>query len=127
MQNNKLPTNRSFGILFFIVFLIISLWPLINKEEIRLWALVISFIFFILGILQSKLLTPLNKLWMKFGFFLGRIISPLVMGIIFFGVVTPTGFIMKIFKKDILKLKKSYKKSFWILKDNSKNNMENQF
>ena len=127
MQNNKLPTNRSFGMLFFIVFLIISLWPLINKEEIRLWTLVISFIFFILGILQSKLLTPLNKLWMKFGFFLGKIISPLVMGIIFFGVVTPTGFIMKIFKKDTLKLKKSYKKSFWILKDNSKNNMENQF
>ena len=109
MQKNiKLPSNRNFGIVFFIVFLIIALWPLLKQNEIRIWSLIISFIFFVLGLINSKLLTPLNKLWFKFGILLGNIIAPIIMGIVFFLVVTPTGLIMRFFRKDILKLKKKY-------------------
>ena len=123
----KLPTNRSFGIVFFIVFLIISLWPLFSANEVRIWSLIISIIFLILGLINSRILTPLNKLWFKFGIFLGNIISPIVMGIIYFGVVTPTGLMMKLFRKDILKLKKNNSETYWVIKDNSNNNMKNQF
>ena len=128
MQKNiKLPSNRNFGIVFFIVFLIIALWPLLKQNEIRIWSLIISFIFFILGLINSKLLTPFNKLWFKFGIFLGNIISPIVMGIVFFLVVTPTGLIMRFLRKDILKLKNNSKDSYWIDKDNTKSSMRNQF
>ena len=86
----KLPTNKNFGIVFFIVFLLIALWPLLNENEIRIWSLLISFIFLALGLINSNLLTPLNKIWIKFGIFLGNFVAPIVMGIIFFLVVTPT-------------------------------------
>ena len=108
-HNINKSSNRSFGIIFFVVFMIVALWPLLNSENVRIWSLVISIIFFFLGILNSKLLTPLNKLWMKFGLLLGKVISPAVMAVIFFGVVTPTGLIMRIFGKDILKLNKNNK------------------
>ncbi len=127
MKDLKLPSNRSFGILFFVVFLIIALWPVINGFQLRIWSIVISIIFLILALLNSKILTPLNKLWMKFGLILGGIISPIIMGVIFFGVVTPTAILMKIFKKDILMLKKNKSETYWIKKDNSNNNMRNQF
>ncbi len=128
MQKNiKLPSNRNFGIVFFIVFLIIALWPLLKQNEIRIWSLIISFIFFLLGLINSKLLTPLNKLWFKFGILLGNIISPIVMGIVFFLVVTPTGLVMRIFRKDILKLKKNSNDTYWINKDNTNSSMRNQF
>ena len=128
MQKNiKLPSNRNFGIVFFIVFLIIALWPVLKQNEIRIWSLIISFIFFVLGLINSKLLTPLNKLWFKFGILLGNIISPIVMGIVFFLVVTPTGLVMRIFRKDILKLKKNSSDSYWINKDNTNSSMRNQF
>ena len=128
MQKNiKLPSNRNFGIVFFIVFLIIALWPLLKQNEIRIWSLIISFIFFVLGLINSKLLTPLNKLWFKFGILLGNIISPIVMGIVFFLVVTPTGLIMKLFRKDLINLKKNNNKSYWIEKSNKRTSMKNQF
>ena len=128
MQKNiKLPSNRNFGVVFFIVFLIIALWPLLKQNEIRIWSLIISFIFFVLGLINSKLLTPLNKLWFKFGILLGNIISPIVMGIVFFLVVTPTGLVMRIFRKDILKLKKNSSDSYWINKDSTNSSMRNQF
>ena len=128
MQKNiKLPSNRNFGIVFFIVFLIIALWPLLKQNEIRIWSLIISFIFFVLGLINSRLLTPLNKLWFKFGILLGNIISPIVMGIVFFLVVTPTGLVMRIFRKDILKLKKNSSDSYWINKDSTNSSMRNQF
>ena len=128
MQKNiKLPSNRNFGIVFFIVFLIIALWPILKQNEIRIWSLIISFIFFVLGLINSKLLTPLNKLWFKFGILLGNIISPIVMGIVFFLVVTPTGLIMRFFRKDILRLKKNSNDSYWINKDNTNSSMRNQF
>ena len=126
-KNIKLPSNRNFGIVFFIVFLIIALWPILKQNEIRIWSLIISFIFFALGLINSKLLTPLNKIWFKFGILLGNIIAPIVMGIVFFLVVTPTGLIMRFFRKDILKLKKNSSDTYWINKDNIKSSMRNQF
>ncbi len=128
MNNDiKIPSNRNFGTVFFIVFFLISLYPLLNNESIRFWALAISLIFLFLGILNSRILTPLNKLWFKFGIFLGKIISPLIMGIIFFFVVTPIGLLMKLFKKDLLNLKFSDKKTYWIEKNEPKSKMKNQF
>ena len=127
MTSQKLPTNRSLGLLFFIVFTFIGLWPIINSESIRIWSIFIALIFFILGIFNSKILTPLNKVWMSFGKLLGNFVSPIVMGIIFFGVVTPTGLLLKLFNKDILNLKKNRNDTYWLKKDNSKSNMKNQF
>ena len=126
-QNLKLPSNRNFGIVFAIVFLIISLWPLLNQNEIRYWSLIVSIIFLSLGLINSKLLLPLNKIWFRFGIFLGNFIAPIVMGIIYFFVVTPTGLIMKMLGKDLLNLKKSNKDSYWIKKDNSNSSLNNQF
>ena len=127
MDEIKLGSNRSFGIVFFVVFLLIATFPLLNHGDIRLWSLLLSFIFLILGLVNSKILTPLNKLWFKFGIFLGKIISPLIMGLIFFVVVTPIGLIMRLLKKDILALKYSEQKSYWIEKTGPKSKMKNQF
>jgi len=123
----KLSSNKSFGLVFFIVFLIIALYPLTNQEDTRIWSLLVSFIFLTLGLLNSRLLLPLNKLWFKFGIFLGNLISPIVMGIIFFLVVTPTALIMRLLGKDVLNLKKNNKNSYWIDKNNSNNNFKKQF
>jgi|TARA_B100001094_G_C17891660_1_gene652009 polyferredoxin len=122
----KVSSNKSFGIVFFIFFLAVALYPLINQGEFRLWALITSLIFLILGLINSSVLTPLNLLWFKFGMLLGRIVSPIIMGLVFFCVVTPTGLIMKFFKKDLLKLKKNNNKSYWIERKN-KSEMKNQF
>ena len=127
MADVKIGSNRSFGIVFFIVFLLISIYPLINNESIRIWSLVVSLIFLVLGIINSNLLLPLNKLWFKFGIFLGKIISPIIMGIIFFLVVTPIGLIMRLIGKDVLNLKYSNHKSYWIEKTGPKSKMKNQF
>jgi len=129
MQNKdiKLGSNRSFGIVFFVVFFIISIYPLINDNPIRLWSLILSLIFLILGLINSKILTPLNIIWMKFGMYLGIFISPIVMGIVFFLVVTPIGIIMKILSKDLLNLRMNKENSYWIEKDKIKSNMKNQF
>ena len=126
-QKIKLPSNRNFGIVFSIVFLIISLWPLLNQNDIRIWSLIISGIFLVLGLINSKLLLPLNKIWFKFGILLGNFIAPIVMGVVYFMVVTPTGLIMKLFGKDLLNLKKNNKDTYWIEKDNSNNDLKNQF
>jgi len=123
----KLSSNRSFGIVFFIVFLIIATWPLLNGNEIRYWSLIISIVFLLLGILNSKILTPLNKIWFKIGILLGNVIAPIIMGIIFFVVVTPTSFVMKILRKDLLNLKKNNENSYWIEKKNENSKMKNQF
>ena len=129
MKNSKIKigSNKSFGIVFFIVFLIIAIWPLLNGYEIRYWSLIISIIFLLLGTLNSKFLTPLNKIWFKIGVLIGNVISPIVMSIIFFLVVTPTALIMKILGKDLLNLKKNTKNSYWIKKQNQNNRMKKQF
>jgi hypothetical protein len=123
----KLPSNKSFGIVFAIFFLIIAFWPIINDNEIRIWSLIISFIFLILGILNSNFLNPLNRIWFKFGIFMGNIISPIVMFIIFFLVVSPIGILMKILGKDLLNLKINNNNSYWINRGNSKSDMKRQF
>ena len=124
----RIGSNRNFGLVFFFVFLIVSLLPLLKEEPFRIWSIVISIIFLILGLMNSKLLTPLNKLWFKFGLFLGTIVSPFVMGIIFFLVITPIGFVMKIIGKDLLNIKHdNKKKSYWINRDKTKSTMKQQF
>jgi len=127
MDDVKIGSNRSFGIVFFVFFLIIAIYPLIKDGELRLWSLFISIVFLFLGLVNSKILNPLNKLWFKFGIFLGKIISPLVMSIIFFLVVTPIGLLMRLFNKDLLNLKFNNNSSYWIEKTEPKSKMNNQF
>ena len=105
MDDIKISSNRSFGIVFFIVFLLIALYPLTYSEEIKVWSATISLIFLVLGLFNSKILTPLNKLWFKFGILLGKIVSPVIMAVIFFLVVTPIGLFMRMIGKDLLNLK----------------------
>jgi len=127
MDDIKVSSNRSFGIVFFIVFLLIATYPLLKGNDLRIWSLLISFGFLILGLINSKILSPLNKLWFKFGLILGKIISPLIMGIIFFVVVTPIGIVMRVLKKDLLNLKYNQKDTYWIKKTGPKSKMKNQF
>ena len=128
MNKIKISSNRNFGLVFFIVFLIVSTWPLTNEEPVRIWSAIISLVFLILGLMNSKLLTPLNKLWFKFGMILGAIVSPIVMGVVFFLVVTPIGLIMKIMGKDLLNKKYDKKKrTYWIERDTLIGTMKRQF
>ena len=128
MDNIKIGSNRSFGIVFFVVFFIIAIYPLLNDGSVRLWSLIISIIFLILGLLNSKILSPFNKIWFKFGLLLGKIVSPVVMGFIFFIIVTPVGLLMRILGKDLLNLKFSDKEySYWQKKSEIKSKMKNQF
>ena len=123
----KIGSNRGFGVVFFIVFFSISVYPLLKDGNIRSWSLIISIIFLFLGLLNSNLLSPLNKLWFKFGLLLGKIVSPLIMGLIFFLVVTPIGIFMRLLKKDLLNLKFSKINTYWINKSGPKSKMKNQF
>ena len=126
-KNIKISSNRSFGIVFFIFFLIVSIFPLFKDEDIRIWAVIVAIIFLILGLLNSSVLSPLNKIWFKFGILLGNFISPIIMGLVFFIVITPTAFLMRAFSKDLLNLKKNNKKSYWIEKSPIKSKMKDQF
>ena len=127
MNDIKISSNRSFGIVFFVVFILVALYPLVYSGEIRIWSIVLSLIFLTLGLLNSKILTPLNKIWFKFGIILGKIISPIIMGVIFFLVVTPIGLLMRLLGKDLLNLKYNKNKSYWIEKKGPKSKMKNQF
>ena len=127
MDDTKIGSNKSFGIVFFIVFLLIAFYLLINQENIWIWSLLVSLVFLILGLKNSNILSPLNKIWFKFGILLGKIVSPIVMGVIYFLVVTPTGLLMRLFGKDILNLKFNNEKSYWIEKKEPKSKMKNQF
>ena len=119
--------NKGFGLLFFIVFLLISLWPLLKGDNPRIYLLPIAALFLILGILNSKILTPLNKAWIKFGELLGRVIAPIVMLVIFFSILTPIGLLLKFFGKDLLQIKNNKSiKSYWISRKNI-NSMDRQF
>ena len=128
MNKIKIGSNRNFGLVFFIVFFIISLWPLTYEDPIRIWSVIISLVFLVLGLMNSKLLTPLKKLWFKFGIILGAIVAPVVMGVVFFLVVTPTGLVMKIMGKDLLNKRYDKKKrTYWIKRDTSIGTMKRQF
>jgi len=126
-QKIKIGSNKSFGIVFSIVFLVIAFWPMLNGNEINYWSLAISIVFLILGLINSKILTPLNKIWFKFGILLGNVVGPIVMGIIFFLIVTPISIIMKLLGKDLINLKKNNNNSYWIKKNNQKSKMKNQY
>ena len=124
----QMSSNRNFGLVFFIVFLLLGFWPLIKGEEIRFWSVIISMVFLFLGIINSKLLTPLNLLWFKFGILLGSIFAPIVMMFVFFLVVTPIGFTMRIMGKDLLNKKPDKKKeTYWINREKSAGSMKRQF
>lgn len=127
MDNVKIGSNRSFGVVFFILFFLISIYPLTYNENIRLWSLIVSIIFLALGLSNSRILTPFNIIWMKFGYLLGKIIAPVVMGVIFFLVVTPIGILIKLFNKDVLNLKFNKNKTYWIEKSGPKSKMKDQF
>ena len=124
----KISSNRSFGIVFFVFFIIVSAWLFFENQEFIIWPLIVAFVFLILGLTNSKLLTPLNKAWNQFGILLGNFIAPIVMGIIFFLIVTPTGLILRLMRKDVLRLKKNKdKKTYWIHKNDYKTSMKKQF
>ena len=120
-------SNKSFGLLFFIVFLIIGLWPLKNGESINFYFITASIIFLLLGLINSKLLTPLNKSWIKLGEILGIIIAPIIMALVYFVILTPISIIVRIFGKDLLNLKfLKEKESYWIKRKKSLGSMKKQ-
>lgn len=124
----KLASNRSFGLVFFLFFFIIALWPLKSDSDIRIEPLLISFIFLILGLVNSNLLKPLNFIWMKFGLMLGKFMNPIIMGFVYYLTVVPVGLILKILNKNLLNVKKKNdQKSYWITKKKSQSTMKNQF
>ena len=120
--------NRGFGLLFFIVFLVLALWPLRNGEEINFYLIFIALIFLLLGLINSKILTPLNKAWIKFGEILGRIIAPLVMAIVYFLILTPVSLFVRLFGKDLISMKfNDSLKSYWIKREKNLGTMDKQF
>ena len=124
---DKISSNRSFGILFSIVFAIIAFWPITSGNPLRLWPLPISIIFLVMGLLNSKFLSPLNLVWVKFGELLGRIIAPIVMAIIYFIIVTPIGLFMRLIGKDLLNIKFSKANTYWIKREKKVSSMKKQF
>ena len=127
MSEIKVGSNRSFGIVFFVVFIIIAFWPVLKSEAPRIWSVIIAIIFLLLGIFNSKLLTPLKILWIKFGEILGRFISPLVMAVIYFAIITPIGIFMRLLGKDLLNMKSLKKNSYWIKRESKIKSMKRQF
>ena len=127
----KVGSERSFGVVFAIVFTIIGVWPLLSGGELRFWSLLVAAVFLGLGYIAPGVLRPLNILWFKFGMLLGRIIAPIVISLLFFITVTPTGLIMRMLRKDILRLKLDRNaKSYWISRSKTENpmgSMKNQF
>jgi hypothetical protein len=122
----KTKSNVTFGILFFILFLIIGFYPLKSDGVVRVWSIFLSLVFIIVTIIKPNLLTFLNKLWIKFGILLGKIISPIVLSLIFLFVVTPTGMLIRILKKDVMGLKRE-KSSYWINREDKLQSMKKQF
>ena len=120
-------TNKKFGILFFIIFFIYGIWPILNSGEVKIWALLISIVFLILGLTNSKILSPLYKYWIKLGELLGKIISPVVMAFVYFVVITPIAIIIRLFGKDLLSIKFSKMPSYWIKRQKNIGSMKKQF
>ena len=119
---------KSFGIVFSMLFLLVALYPLINSEGFRIWALVVSIIFFLLAFLAPKILVLPNKLWFKFGLLIGSIVAPIVMAFVYFVTVLPTGLIMRLLGKDLLKQKlDKNSKSYWVKRSEPMGSMKNQF
>ena len=125
---HKRSSNRSFGLLFFVVFLVIAFWPLTKKSEINLYLISIALIFLVLGLLNSKILSPLNKAWIKLGEILGRIVAPVVMAVVYFIILTPISLLVRLFGKDLIGMKFSNDiKSYWIKRKKNLGSMDKQF
>ena len=122
-----LNPEKKFGLLFFLVFLTIGLWPLLKSNDIRIWAIVISLFFLISSVLSFKFLIPMNKLWIKFGEQLGRFIAPVILSFIYFLILTPIGLFMRIIKKDLLNLNFSKQNSYWVKRQKSFSKINKQF
>ncbi len=118
--------NITFGILFFIFFLIIGLYPLVSVGVVRIWSVILSLVFLIITIIRPNLFTFLNRLWTQFGVLLGKIISPIVMCLVFFFVVTPIGVLTRVLKKDVMGLKRGAS-SYWINRKDKLQLMNKQF
>ena len=127
MKKKSINSNKSFGILFFVVFFLYGIWPILSLNEIRIWSLSIGIIFLILGLLNSKLLTPFHNLWLKFGTLLGRIVSPIVMFLVYFVFITPLAVIIRLFGKDLLRKKFNKSPSYWIKREKNIGTMKKQF
>ena len=126
-MNNK-SSNKSFGILFFIVFLGFGLWPLTKNLSPNIYLIIIASCFLILGVLNSKILTPLNNLWIQLGEFLGKLIAPVVMALIYFFILTPVSLIVRVFGKDLLSLKfLKEQESYWRQRKKNIGKMDKQF
>ena len=123
----KSNNNKSLGLLFFFIFIVISFWPLLNGENGRIWSIVVAIIFLTLALVKPQILNPLTKLWIKFGELIGKFISPIVIGLIYFVILTPIGLLMRIFNKDLLNLKFSEESSYWIKRETKLNSMDKQY
>jgi hypothetical protein len=114
----KTGSDRAFGLVFAIAFAIIGLWPLIDSGGARIWSLVVAGVFLVISLAVPKVLAPLNKLWTKFGLLLGRVVSPLAMGVVYFLAVVPMGLLMRALGKDLLKLRwNPGADSYWEVRD----------
>ena len=121
-------SNRSFGLVFFIVFLGIGLWPLKNGQEINIYLIMISLFFLTLGLINSKILSPLNMAWIKFGEILGIVIAPIIMALVYFIILTPISLIVRMLGKDLLGLKFFKKQdTYWIERKKKLGSMKKQF
>ena len=127
MKKKSINSNKSFGILFFVVFFLYGIWPILSSNEIRIWSLSMGIIFLILGLLNSKLLTPFHNLWIKLGTLLGRIVSPIVMFLVYFVFITPLAVIIRLFGKDLLRKKFNKSPSYWIKREKNIGTMKKQF
>ena len=126
-MKTKNNPNRNFGLLFFIIFLLFGLWPILNGETIRLWSIIIALIFLVLVFLNLKLLSTFRLAWIKLGEVLGKIVAPLVMGLIYFIIITPIGLFLRLIGKDLLKIKFSKDNSYWMKREKNINSMKKQF
>ena len=128
MSKKKLKSsNKSFGILFFVVFFLYGIWPIVRSNEIRFWSILLGIIFLALGLLNSNILSPLNRYWVKFGELLGKIISPVVMAFVYFIIITPLAIIVRLLGKDLLKTKFNKSSSYWMKRLKNIGSMKKQF
>jgi hypothetical protein len=123
----KKSSEKSFGIVFSIFFSLIGLWPLLNLSSVRVWSIVLAFLFLATAFVYPKVLRPLNHIWIKLGDVLGKFISPIVMALIFFAIVTPISFLVRALGKDLLKLKFSKNTSYWIRRKQNITSMKKQY
>jgi polyferredoxin len=114
LHNIKLPSNRKFGLFFTAVFALIGTYLILRESATLSYiSFTLSFLFLTITLVNANLLLPLNRLWMKLGLFLGMLIRPIVLGVIFFGLFTPISLLMKFFGRDELLLKTKDRESYW--------------